>query len=134
MTIRLALVMAAGIFCAEIMCSPAMALDDLERARAAAGEVLFKHHCRACHSPDPAENTFGPSLVNVIGREAGSLPRFAYSDAVKNADIAWNESNLRAWMKDNEAFIPGTRMRHTQINDGAEQDFILAYIRSIEQR
>lgn len=104
-----------------------------EEARAAAGEVLFKHHCRACHSPDPAENTFGPSLVNVIGREAGSLPRFAYSDAVKDSDIIWSEDNLRAWMSDNEGFIPGTRMRHVKIDDPAEQDFILSFIRSLER-
>ena len=112
----------------------AQAADDrLDEARAAAGEVLFQHRCRACHSADPAENTFGPSLVNVIGREAGSLPRFAYFDAVKNSGIIWSEENLRAWMRDNEAFIPGTRMRHVKIEDEAEQDFILAYIRSLGQ-
>lgn len=105
--------------------------DRLDEARAAAGEVLFQHRCRACHSPDPAENAFGPSLVNVIGREAGSQPRFAYSDAVKASGIVWSEDNLRAWMHDNEAFIPGTRMRHVKIEDEAEQDFILAYIRSL---
>lgn len=113
--------------------SPASAEDQLDKARAAAGEVLFKHQCRACHSSDPAENAFGPSLVNVIGREAGTLPRFAYSDAVKNSGIVWSEDSLRAWMNDNEAFIPGTRMRHVNIDDEAEQDFILAYIRSLER-
>lgn len=107
--------------------------EQLEKARAAAGEVLFKHHCRACHSTDPAENAFGPSLVNVIDREAGSLPRFAYSDAVKDSGIIWSEDNLRAWMSDNEAFIPGTRMRHVKIDDPAEQDFIIAFIRSLER-
>ncbi|MEM8951007.1 MAG: c-type cytochrome [Pseudomonadota bacterium] len=107
--------------------------EQLEQARAAAGEVLFQHRCRACHSPDPAENSFGPSLVNVIGREAGSLPRFAYSDAVKDSGIIWSEDNLRAWMADNEAFVPGTRMRHVKITDEAEQDFILAFVRSLER-
>ena len=113
--------------------NPSTAEESLDEARIAAGEVLFKHHCRACHSPDPAENTFGPTLVNVIGREAGSQPRFAYSDAVKNAGIVWTEENLRAWMNDNEAFIEGTRMRHVSITDAAEQDYILAYIESLER-
>lgn len=129
MMIRSLLVVAA------LLHTGAQASDEerLEKARAAAGEVLFQHRCRACHSPDPAENTFGPSLVNVIDREAGSLPRFAYSDAVKNSGLNWSEDNLRAWMADNEAFIPGTRMRHVKISDVAEQDFLIAYIRSLEK-
>ena len=116
------------------MIGSASAEDGLEKARVAAGQVLFDQNCRACHSPDPAQNAFGPSLVNVIGREAGALPRFAYSDAVATSGIIWSEDNLRAWMADNEAFIPGTRMRHVQIDDQATQDFILAYIKSIEQQ
>ena len=124
---------ATGLLAAFALMNVAHADERLEKARAAAGEVLFKHHCRACHSPDPAENTFGPSLVDVIGREAGTLPRFAYSDAVKDSGIIWSEDNLRAWMSDNETFIPGTRMRHVKIDDAAEQDFIIAYIRALER-
>ena len=103
----------------------------IERAKIAAGEVVFQTQCRACHSPDPAENTFGPTLAGVIDRPAGDLPRFAYSDAMRESGVVWTADNLRLWMADNEGFMPGTRMRHVSITDPAAQDFLLAYIGSL---
>jgi cytochrome c len=113
---------------------PALAADpakSLEQAKVAAGEVMFHQNCLACHSPDPAKNAFGPSLVDVVGRQAGSLPRFAYSDAMKASGLVWTEDNLRRWLADNEKLVPGTRMRHVSITDPAAQDFLLAYIKSL---
>jgi len=103
----------------------------IQKAMIAAGEVIFQNQCRACHSPDPAQNTFGPTLVGVIDRPAGALPRFAYSDAMLESDVIWTEDNLRLWMADNEGFMPGTRMRHVSVTDQAAQDFLLAYIGSL---
>jgi cytochrome c len=116
------------------LAAPALAADpakSLEEAKVAAGEVMFHQNCMSCHSPDPAKNAFGPSLVGVVGRPAGSLPRFAYSDAMKSSGITWTEDNLRHWLADNEKLVPGTRMRHVSITDPAAQDFLIAYIKSL---
>ncbi|MEK0081695.1 c-type cytochrome [Benzoatithermus flavus] len=116
------------------LAAPALAADpakSLEEARIAAGEVMFRQNCMTCHSPDTAKNAFGPSLSGVIGRPAGSLPRFAYSDALKSSGLVWTEDNLRKWMADNEKLVPGTRMRHVSITDPAAQDFLIAYIKSL---
>ena len=43
-------------------------------------------------------------------------------------------NTLRAWMADNQDFLPGTRMRHVSIHDKAEQDFLLAYINSLSKK
>ena len=107
--------------------------DRYDEAMAAAGEVLFRHHCQACHSPDPTANAFGPQLHGLVGRAAGTAPRFEYSDALRDSGIVWTEANLRAWLADNDGFIPGTRMPHVAITDGAEQDFLLAFIRTLAQ-
>ena len=85
----------------------------------------------ACHSPDPSKNGFGPTLSGVIGRPAGTLPRFAYSDGLKDSGLVWTEDNLRQWIADNEKLVPGTRMRHVSITDAAAQDFLIAYISSL---
>ena len=106
--------------------------DRHEEAMAAAGEVVFRYYCMTCHSPDPAKNAFGPRLHGIVGREAGALPRFEYSDALLESDVVWTEENLRKWMADNDGFIPGTRMRHVSITDPAEQDFLLAFIKTLE--
>lgn len=109
--------------------SPARAFDR-DAAMVAAGEQVFQK-CKACHTPESSKNTFGPSLVGVIGRKAGTLPRFAYSDALKNSGITWTEDKLRLWMADNESLVPGTRMRHVSVTDPIEQDYLLSYIGSL---
>lgn len=120
--------LALGVAAPALAADPAKSLD---QARIAAGEVMFRQNCMACHSPDPAKNAFGPTLVGVIGRPAGALPRFAYSDALKASGIVWTEDSLRQWLADNEKLVPGTRMRHVSITDPAAQDFLIAYISSL---
>jgi len=114
----------------SLMASGALAgADSME---AAAGKQVFSHHCHACHSEDPSRNTFGPSLVGVYERKAGALPRFAYSTALKESGLIWSEENLRRWVADNEALVPGTRMRHVAITDVAEQNYLIAFLKTLK--
>lgn len=96
----------------------------------AAGKELF-NKCSACHSLDSSKNAFGPDLSGVVGRKAASLPRFAYSEALQKSDITWTEANLRKWIAGNDQFVPGTRMRHVEITDKAEQDYLIAYLKTL---
>ncbi|WP_448188393.1 c-type cytochrome [Azospirillum sp. sgz301742] len=115
---------AAGVLLAG---GPALA----ETAEEVAGRQVF-NHCAACHALDPSKNAFGPSLIGVVGRKAGTLPRFEYSDAMRKSGITWTEANLRRWIADNEKVLPGTRMRHVSIKDRAEQDYLIAFIKSLK--
>ncbi len=99
-------------------------------AMAAAGAEIFKR-CQACHSEDPSKNAFGPSLVGVVDRPAASLPRFVYSEGLTNSGLTWTEDNLRKWVADNTQLVPGTRMRHVAITDLAEQDYLIAYLKTL---
>lgn len=105
---------------------------DVETMMAAQGQNVFTHRCGGCHSPDPSKNTFGPSLSGIVGRPAASLPRFAYSDALTASKVTWTEDNLRKWVAGNDKFVPGTRMRHIAITDPAEQDYLLAFLRTLK--
>jgi len=107
------------------------AKDNNENMMQIAGKEVFKK-CLACHSSDTSKNTFGPSLIGVVNRKAASLPRFSYSDALKKSGLIWTEANLRRWIAGNDILIPGTRMRHVQITDIAEQDYLLAYLKSLK--
>lgn len=97
-----------------------------------AGEIMFEQRCRSCHADDPARKSYGPSLIGIVGRKSGSQNGFAYSEAMKAAGIVWTEESLRAWIANNDGFMPGTRMRHVGITDTAEQDFLVAYLRSLK--
>ena len=105
--------------------------DTGKQAMIKAGQILFEHRCRSCHADDPSLKSYGPSLVGVIGRKAGSVEGFTYSDTLKSSGLVWTAESLRAWMANNTGIMPGTRMRHVGITDTSEQDFILEYLRSI---
>lgn len=116
---------------AAIISFTSFAKADNEMMMQAAGQEIFKK-CSACHSSDGSKNTFGPSLVGVVNRKAASLPRFAYSDALKKSGLTWTEANLRRWVAGNDILVPDTRMRHVQITDKAEQNYLLAYLKSLK--
>lgn len=107
-----------------------VATESNEAMMVAAGQELFQK-CKACHSLDSSKNAFGPSLTGIHGRKAASVPRYAYSDALKNSGITWNEANLRKWIAGNDIYVPGTRMRHVGISDKAEQDYLLSFLKSL---
>ncbi|PIP98099.1 MAG: cytochrome C [Rhodobacterales bacterium CG18_big_fil_WC_8_21_14_2_50_71_9] len=110
------------------------AAETLDKARTAAGEILFRDKCRICHAPDADTASYGPTLTGVVGRPAGAYPGYAYSQALQNVGFVWTPEALRAWMANNDGFMPGTKMRHVGVTDSAEQDFILAYLQSISRR
>ena len=62
---------------------------------AAAGEKVFLQ-CKACHQVgETAKNVVGPVLNGVIGRPAGSVAGYAYSEANKKSGLTWDEVTFR---------------------------------------
>src|SRR5918911_559063 len=55
------------------------------------GQILFNNACRTCHTWREGDNRLGPNLHRIVGRKAGSLPSYGYSDAMKKADLTWDK-------------------------------------------
>src|SRR5690348_11294301 len=55
-----------------------------------AGEAVFKRSCAVCHAAEAGKNKAGPSLAGVVGRKAGAVEGFKYSDAMKNSGLTWS--------------------------------------------
>ena len=99
-------------------------------AEEAAGRQVF-NHCIACHAIEPGKQGFGPDLHGVVGRPAASIPTFVYSEALKASKILWTEANIRRWISGNDSMVPGTRMRHVAITDRTEQDYLIAFLKTL---
>jgi cytochrome c len=99
---------------------PAIAAD------AARGQELYESRCIACHSLDA--NRVGPAHRGVFGRKAGSVPEFAYSTAVRNATVVWDEANLDKWLTNPQSLIPGQRMNF-RVNQAADRADIIAFLK-----
>jgi cytochrome c len=94
-------------------------------------EIQFNGHCRECHSFVKNDNRLGPSLYGVIGRKAGSLPGFAYSESVKDSGIVWDEATLDKWIANPGAVIPGNNMAalFEGISDASVRAKIIAFLK-----
>ena len=92
---------------------------------AANGRLLYAARCTACHSLE--YNGVGPTHKNLIGRRAGTAQGYAYSSALKNSAVVWEESSLSKWLTDPEKFIPGQKMFFS-VPDAQERADIVAYL------
>ena len=100
---------------------------------AAAGEKVFIV-CKACHQVgDNAKNAVGPVLNGLIGRKAGSVEGYNYSDANKNSGITWNEATFAEYIKDPRAKIPGTKMAFAGVKDDQKIKDLIAYLHTFDK-
>lgn len=114
------------------------------------GKAVFFNRCVSCHEPpstlglteeDRARNeaalpadkseatpTRGPSLSGLIGRKAGSLAGYRYSDAMKAADVIWTTETLQRFLAKPAAFVPGNRMPFNGLRREGEMENLMAYL------
>jgi cytochrome c len=114
--------------CAETISMP---LTAYAQGEAAAGEKTFAH-CAPCHSIKPGENRVGPSLAGVFGRKSGTAPGYNYSSAMKGLNVAWDETNLDAYLQGPGKFVRGTRMVYAVPNEKDRQD-VIAYLKTLSK-
>lgn len=74
---------------------------------------------------------FGPNLRGIVGRQAGTVPDFDYSKAFLKAltDMTWTEGTLDWWIRDTQAWVPGTLMFYKQ-KDAEVRRKIVAYLKA----
>ena len=96
---------------------------------AAAGEQVFKK-CKICHQiGEGAKNMVGPVLNGVVGRKAGAIEGYSYSDANKNSGITWDEATLKVYLKNPRQKVPGTKMVFPGLTSETDIDNVIAYLK-----
>jgi cytochrome c len=93
----------------------------------AKGANVFKR-CGACHVVDKEQNRVGPHLVGVVGRKAGGVESFKYSDAMKNSGLTWDEATLDKYLADPKGAIPGNKMAFPGLKNEQERADVIAYL------
>ncbi|MFP5078018.1 c-type cytochrome [Rhizobium sp. YIM 134829] len=96
------------------------------------GAATFKA-CSNCHVAVGDRTVFGPSLQGVVGRRAGSLPGFRYSEAMKAAGdqgLVWTEADLSAFLSNPKRKVPGTSMRFWGFWSQSSIDDVIAYLKA----
>ncbi|HVX36903.1 MAG TPA: c-type cytochrome [Hyphomicrobium sp.] len=119
------LAVAAALLLSASLSEAAAATEDVS------GEQLFNNHCRTCHSWKEGDNRLGPSLHGVVGRKAGSLNGFNYSQPMKHANVTWDEGTLDKFIANPESVVPNNSMKpFTGIGDAGTRQKIIEFLKS----
>lgn len=98
------------------------------------GANVFTTQCAICHSVKEGKNKIGPSLAGIVGRPAGSLANFTYSEALKNSGVTWTADQLNAYLTKPSAMIPGIKMPYQGLGDDRARQDLIAYLSAQSSR
>lgn len=93
------------------------------------GKQIFVQ-CQACHSIEAGKNMIGPSLAGVVGRPAGSIAGFAYSNANKTSGITWSADKLFQYLEKPQRVVPGTKMTFPGLPKAQDRADVIAYLKA----
>jgi len=125
--------LAAGL----ALIAPTLALAEGDAAK---GKKKFIK-CKACHQVGPdAKNALGPHLNGIVGRKAGAVEGYEYSEPMKASGIEWTEENLTKWISKvkvdgkkkpgSKIMVPGTKMLFPGVSDKQAAN-IVAYLKTL---
>ena len=107
----------------------------LREADPAAGEQIFMRKCSSCHDHEKVGgHGKGPHLWNVIGRKAGSMPGFEYSDAMRNSGHIWTLATLNYYLTRTDRAVPGRIMDFRGIRRDKVRAKLLAFMRTMNDQ
>jgi cytochrome c len=95
------------------------------------GQALFNRRCGGCHSLE--SDNEGPRLKGVVGRMAGTVKTFQYSEPLQKAKFKWDELKLDQWLTDTESVVPDNDMSF-RVPKKEERAAIIAYLKSLSPR
>jgi glucose/arabinose dehydrogenase/cytochrome c2 len=129
-TVVLSLLLAATLAPLNLRAQDAP-VGDAER-----GKVFFQANCAVCHSPVLGPDNLvmmkqGPSLVGVVGRPAGSLPRFNYTKAIRQSGFTWDQAALNRFLSNPMEVVPGTTMP-IPVPDPRNRADVIAYLATLK--
>ncbi len=99
------------------------------------GNQFFQTNCALCHSDSlgPGNTVVikqGPTVVEVMGRKAGTSPHYGFSQALKASPLVWNTETLHQYLTDPVTAVPGTTMSLTVPGAGDRAD-VIAYLATL---
>ncbi len=127
----------AASFAMLLSAGAASADGDVEK-----GEKFFKK-CKQCHSLEEGKKKIGPSLYQIVGRKAGTQPKFKYSKSYVEAGekgLDWTPENLIAYLENPKkwlaAFLEVKKAKSKMVvkyKKQKDRENVVAYLESLQK-
>lgn len=118
----------------EILVAVAIVVGCVQTAVAegdtSAGQKVFKR-CAACHAVEDGKNKVGPTMFGVVGRQAGSLEDYKYSDAMQDVGYSWDEEQLAGFLAAPRKHLPGTKMAFSGLKREGQIIDLIEYLKTL---
>lgn len=120
----------ARVLAASVLVAGWLLASPLARAGdPTAGADVFKSECSECHSVKEGKNKKGPSLFGIVGRKAGSLGDYDYSDALHKTSWTWTADQLHSYLSQPaKQANPGTKMKYDGLDNAKDLDNLISYL------
>ncbi|HLG89319.1 MAG TPA: cytochrome c family protein [Alphaproteobacteria bacterium] len=122
--------MSTRLFAILMIAATAAGLPAMGDPTAADGQKIFNRTCALCHSIEPGQNLVGPSLAGVVGRKAGQVEGFPYSDANRKSGLTWDPQTLNTYLTSPRGLVPGTKMSFPGLKNPDDRAAIIAFLES----
>jgi cytochrome c2 len=96
------------------------------------GFRLYQQHCRTCHVLKAGDHRLGPSLLGVVGRQAGTVPGYGFSRSMAGSNVVWDPATLDAFLADPAGFMPGNGMIYSGMASAEDRLAVIAYMAGVE--
>jgi cytochrome c2 len=94
-------------------------------------KLAFGVACGGCHAiTDDMARHPGPDLLGVVGSDIASSRFSAYSPALSSKPGVWSRANLDEFLRNPQAFVPGTTMMFPGIDEPSQRQALIDYLAS----
>jgi cytochrome c len=98
-------------------------------ADAARGAQVYEEQgCNGCHAPKEA--LVGPPHCGVVGRKAGSITGYAYSEVMKESGLTWDDKTLHEFIESPLSFLSGSNMGYAGLYDEKDRTDLIAFLKT----
>jgi cytochrome c len=102
--------------------------DSLDR-----GAFVFDGNCADCHPTTPGgSGKKGPTLFGIVGRAAGQISGFSYSDANRNSKLVFDGATLDKYLTSPSDVVPGTIMRFPGLPIDQERQDLIEFLTTLK--
>lgn len=105
----------------------AFASGDLKK-----GAEVYKKKCLNCHPITAGKHKMGPSLANMFGRKAGTVPGFHKYKGLKGSEIVWDETNMDQWIANPKKFLGKKTSMVYRLKNAKKRADVIGYLKTLK--